>query len=1410
MGGGSTLFKLFADQVDRQPDAMAIVCQDHQLSYAELARRSRNIASMVSAHGVRSEELVGILMQRSIDLLPTILGVLHAGCAYLPLDPEYPTDRLKYIIADADCKLLLTDDGRQSASAAPQQCQVVNIHDRREFFDHQPSNTVAAYIADSNLAYVIYTSGSTGQPKGVMIEHQAATSLIRWALDVFDESELSVVLASTSICFDLSIFELFVPIACGGKIVMANSILDLPDVPHASEVTLLNSVPSAMGEIARRKAVPPSVQTINIAGEPLKRSLVNRLYTCSNVQRIYNLYGPSEDTTYSTFSLVPRECPAEPTIGKPITGTTAAVVGPDLLPVPPGQEGELLLMGRGLARGYHKRPRLTAEKFVVDNSGRSLGQRAYRTGDRVRLLPDGDLEFMGRFDHQVKVRGYRIELMEIESYLSFCPLVDDCAVIVDQSSSGYDRLHAFIQAATEPSVASLREQLSRHLPKYMIPNLYTFVQELPKTPSGKIDRHQLLRLGNAVKDGGQTEHDPGCTESRLARIWTDLLDIPTPGWDDHFLDIGGDSLTAVRIAARINQELGLNLSTKDLLDSPTIRELAEQFRASEQPNVVQPILRLDSSYSPTSFAQRRLWFQQQLESDAACYNVAAGLHLRGPLDRAALQTTLDRIVELHESLRTSFAVEDNEVYQQIHPAYRVQLSESKLANKSAGHPMGAVLKQVREGLSRPCDLTSGKPAHFQLIEFGSQEYLLAITLPHIVFDDWSQTVLTEDFERIYRSLTVADNVTEPKPSDIRYLDFAAWQKNRHEQGELEGELQFWRRQLAAAPPVLELPGDFPRPARPSSRGFRLSLPIDRSLLEELRSFGRAQTATLFTTLLTAFKALLSAKTGQSDIVVGSAVAGRNHFQTERIVGCFINAVAMRTQLNLDETVLETLQRVRGVVSDALSHQELPFENLVEALNPPRVLGNTPIFQVAFGVQNAPKPVLVNAPLQIESLEITADYARFDLTVWIEERNDADTVVHWTCRADLFREETVRGWHESFCDLLRAAIGSPSQSLRSWIAQSDSNANQPAQRETLGKSISSRRRNSMTESRDSKRTFSRRTPKRIRPTESVKSRRLQADSPLPLLYECSDGRPISTWGEQDAGLINAALLDHGGVLLRGFDCSEMQEFREFASIISDDLVDYSERSSPRTELAQGVYTSTDHPPDQPIAMHNEQSYNLRWPLKIMFYCQQPAESGGQTPIADSRRILQALDAETVESFRQRGILYVRNYNCGLGLTWQTAFQTDDRGEVERYCRQQEIEYRWDGDRLHTKQVRAALRKHPKTGETIWFNHALFFNVYSLGLALRSSLLESVGEEGLSTNTYFGDGEPIPDRTLEDLATAYRQHRVVFDWQQGDVLVLDNMLTAHGREPFQGPRKVLAAMADLTDGGVASQLSGQLVT
>ena len=1009
---------------------MALVRDTGWWSYAELARRSSVLASRLQARGVVAESRVGVFLERDVDLVVGLLGVLRSGGAYVPLDPAYPAERLTYVVEDGGVELVLTQTSL--CERLPADGQGSLLVDDACLPGEAPALVPQSH--PDNLAYVIYTSGSTGRPKGVSISHRSAAALVAWSRELYSAGDLLGVVAATSISFDLSVFELFVPLLRGGRVILVDDALSLLE-PLAARPVLLNTVPSAATELCRLGGLPSSLRTVNLAGEPLRRDLVEEIHAGSRVERVWNLYGPSEDTTYSTWWAARHGAAREPAIGRPVSWTRGYVLDRGSRLVGLGVVGELCLGGRGLARGYLGRPSLTARCFVPDACSGVAGERLYRTGDLVRQRQGGELEYLGRGDRQVKVRGFRIELEEIEVVLGTHPGVSAAAVVVVGEQPSLRRLAAFVVRSPGSGVAwsELREYLASRLAPYMVPSSLEELEALPLTPNGKVDRRRLAERSPFAPagSGSQPERPLKAVEEGLLEIWSEVLNRAPADLGAHssFFELGGHSLLATRVVARVRAVFGVELALREVFEAPTLVELAQRVElalsggAARLP-ALKPAAR-DGGELPLSFGQERLWFLAQLEPESPAYNMSFTARFEAGLNVAVLSHALSELLRRHEVLRTELAVRDGRPVQKVLAAPEVCVPMIDLGRlPSAARPKLVGWLRSAESLC-PFDLSRGPLLRVRVLRLGEAGDLLLATMHHIVSDGWSMDVFARELGMLYGAAARGERALLPELT-VQYADYAVWQRRWFSGQELERQLTYWREQLMDVPPVIQLPTDRPRPAQPAYRGATVSWYWPEELAAGLRQTSREAGATLFMTLLAGFQALLSYYSGQTRVAVGTPISGRRFLEIENLIGFFVNTLVLRGDLSGDLTFSKHLEQARETVLEAHEYQDLPFEKLVDELTPERSLSHTPLFQVMFSLdatQRRSQATTGSGAPDTDQRRV----AKFELSLSLSTLAEGiGGIAEYS--VDIFDATTVRSFVKHLGNFLAGAVANPRERL----------------------------------------------------------------------------------------------------------------------------------------------------------------------------------------------------------------------------------------------------------------------------------------------------------------------------------------------------------------------------------------------
>ncbi|MFP5260526.1 MAG: amino acid adenylation domain-containing protein [Blastocatellia bacterium] len=1051
------LHQLVEAQARKSPDAIAASYEDRRLSYADLNRRSNRLARLLSRMGVGPDVIAGVYVGRGVEMLVAVLGILKAGGAYLPLDESYPAERLRYILGDARAALLLTDK-RLCGRVAGLGIKLVCIEDGSEHQAAELDSNLNIELSDKNLAYVIYTSGSTGMPKGVMVEHRSVVNLAMALNELiyarYGGAKLRVSL-NGPLVFDTSVKQLV-------QLCYGHTLDILPQAVRAdgrafvsyieeSGLDGLDCTPSQLGILIPAGVLNSGLKHLLIAGEPIDASTW-RLLAEDGRCRFYNLYGPTECTVDATVGCV-NETPGRPNIGRPIPNAKAYILDAELHPSPVGVTGMLWVGGAGVARGYLQRPDLTADKFMPDPFSDEPGVRMYKTGDLARYLHDGNIEYIGRGDDQVKLRGFRIEVGEVEALINGHPGIKQCAVTMREDRPGDRRLVAYAIPSDDdaPSIDDLKIYLRRHLADYMVPSAFVILESLPLTVNGKIDRRALPKPENPADERREDYLLPSSPQyDLLSDIFTGVLGVEAPGINDNFFELGGHSLLATQLLLEVEKVFGVNLPLRTFFDNPTLAGIGEAIDAAtySQPGFygapLEPAAR--EQYLPLSYAQKWMWYLlEHQRAGSEVYNIPFALRLGGALNYEAMGRALCEVMRRHETLRTLFKVINGERMQTILPPAPFTLGIVDLSALPCVEREATAMALADEEAGRAFDLTRDFPLRARVLKLAEDDQIFLLTIHHVASDGWSDRVLAQELTALYKAFS--NGKASPLP-DLRtqYIDYALWQRRWLQSEALDRLRSYWDEQLSGAPLTLELRTDRPRPAIQTFRGTELAIKLPRDLADRLREICRREQTTMFMTLLAAFGILLRRHSNQDKILIGTPVAARNRPEIEGVIGFFANNLIIRADLSSDPTLREVIARVREASLAAFAHQDMPFVLLVEQFQPVPDLSRTPLFQVMFVFQNIPAGVarrnatgLFDFPsIKVELLKTAKGTANRDLAMVLSESKDGISGI-LQYNTDLFDQSTARRMIAEFEALLEEFAARPDARLSELVIDKDGSA-----------------------------------------------------------------------------------------------------------------------------------------------------------------------------------------------------------------------------------------------------------------------------------------------------------------------------------------------------------------------------------
>ncbi|NBD14539.1 amino acid adenylation domain-containing protein, partial [Corallococcus sp. c25j21] len=995
-----------AAQARLTPHAVAVRMAGRTVSYAALDAWAHQLALHLLSAGVSRGSRVAVLAERSPELVAGLLAVLKAGAAYVPVSPGVPPDRLAFMLEDSASSVLLAPRHRLPSLASVS----AHVLPLETDFPSDASPLPVTPVGPDDLAYVIYTSGSTGRPKGVAVHHRGLMNLVSWHQRTYALSPDDSTALTAGVAFDASTWEVWPSLASGASLVVP------PDAVRAEPALLLSwlatesittcFMPTPLAEAVLREEWPRPIalRALLTGGDALHHGPPP-----SVPASLFNHYGPTESTVVATFTPVSasRDDGARPPIGRPISNTRTYVLDARLRPVPVGVPGELFLASEGLAWGYLGQPALTAERFLPHPFSSTPGARLYRTGDVVRWRADGQLDYLQRLDFQVKIRGFRIELGEIEASLLNHPQVHEAVVLAREDSPGDKRLVAYVVPTSGHvlDTSVLRAFLKERLPEYMVPAAYVGMESLPLNANGKVDRKALPTPDASPRADFIAPRNP--TEQKLAEVFAQVLRVERVGIHDDFFALGGHSLLATQLVSRVRATLRHEFPVRALFEAPTVAALAERIDSipaapSSTPIRIPP---LHATTAPLSFAQQRLWLLDQLRPGSAAYNIPTALRLKGALDGAALRRAFEALVARHETLRTTLFQQQGQPAQRIHSPATWTLPLVDLSALPEAQREEEARRLAAEEAQRPFDLGVGPLLRTSLVRLSEAEHVLLVTMHHIVSDGWSMGILVREMVAFYEAF-ITDRTPALAPLPVQYAGFAVWQQGWLQGETLEAQLGYWKAQLGGAPVALELPTDRPRPPVQSHRGSTVSVHVPLPVSEAIKTLAQREGATPFMALLGAFQLLLSRYSGQDDIRVGSPIAGRTQEETEGLIGFFINTLVLRARVEPRATFKQLLAQVRGTTLSAYEHQHLPFEKLVEALQPVRDLSRSALFQAMFVLQNAPIEALQMPGLSFEQLPLDSHSAKFDLTLTLQDSPQGFRGV-LEYATDLFEASTVQ-------------------------------------------------------------------------------------------------------------------------------------------------------------------------------------------------------------------------------------------------------------------------------------------------------------------------------------------------------------------------------------------------------------------
>ncbi|OHX39635.1 MULTISPECIES: non-ribosomal peptide synthetase [Cytobacillus] len=1011
---------IFKKQALKNPNNIAIKCLDEQITYEKLDMQSDKIAGYLIKKGILNDTPVALCLDRSIDMVIVILGILKAGGGYVPLDPKYPIDRINYIIKDSNVQFVFTNDN------------YTRLFDDLNVSTLKLRDTETALVLEKkidvnehNLSHIIYTSGSTGNPKGVCITHKNVLALLHWAKKEYPDEYLEGVLCSTSICFDLSVFELFLPLITGGTVVLLENILYINELDKGTKVTLVNTVPSAINELLKVAAIPPTVKIINLAGEPLRKSIVDKLYELPHIEKVYNLYGPSEDTTYSSYFRIPKYFNKAPLIGKPISNTSIFILDEQLRILPPGEVGELYITGEGLSSGYINNVDLTNEKFL-SNPFKMLNTHKYiyKTGDIGRFLEDGNIEYLGRKDSQIKIRGHRIELEEIEIVFSQYSIVVDQVVVKAIKLNGLLSICAYVSLKDNvSSELNIKNDLIKYanskLPKYMIPDYLYIIDEFPLLPNGKIDRKNLPLPTN---EPSKTIAGRRSTkvEEIIINIYKDLLNIKKINYLDDFFNLGGHSLQILQIISRVRDIFNIELKISEILNNPIIKDLSQLIhdKTKQKKELLVSFDRNEISKKELDYIsseQNSLWYYNKLNLGSPQFNIVKSFNIKGDINQSRLIHSLTSVIKDHEILKSNF-IEVNSIPFTIKKTNYTDFSFLNYSQFNQTESKSLMERLIKQEVAYKFNLAKEQLYRIHLIKVSTNHFNILINMHHIISDRWSIDILLNDILERYHLRSSLDK-------RVNYQNYVSWQQNFLTSTEATYQKEFWKGKLNGADFLVTLPTDISRPKYKTYNGDSVKVKISGATRDKIKKLSRGYNVTNFTVLLTVFIALITRVSGKNDMVIGIPMSTRNVSEFENMIGYFINVLPMRFNINSDLSFSELLDITKNELFQTLDNKDIPFDLIKDMVNAKVNPSYNNLFQLMFNYYEPPNKRNIHPNIKISEENIESIYSKYDLDFVLE---DSETGIegYIEYNKDIFLRKTIEHFINQYTSMLDSILNNP--------------------------------------------------------------------------------------------------------------------------------------------------------------------------------------------------------------------------------------------------------------------------------------------------------------------------------------------------------------------------------------------------